>query len=66
MNADKTGVTVRLVDTDGNVFAIIGKVSRALRQAGMADAANKFAHDAMDCASYDDVLRLVMFTVDVS
>ena len=59
------GVRVRLVGHDGNVFGIIGAVSRALRvQVGM-DAERTFHRAAFDAATYDDVLRLVMRTVDV-
>jgi hypothetical protein len=59
------GVRVRLVGQDGNVFGIIGAVSRALRvQVGM-DAERTFHRAAFDAATYDDVLRIVMRTVDV-
>lgn len=59
-------VHVRLSGTDGNAFMLIGKISGALRREVGPDAANQFAHDAMDQASYDDVLRLAMNTVNVS
>jgi hypothetical protein len=57
-------VSVPLTGEDGNVFAIIGRVARALRRAGHADAAKIFAETAMAAHSYDAVLRLVMETVD--
>lgn len=32
-----THITVKLIDTDGNAFAILGCVSRALRKGGYDD-----------------------------
>jgi len=59
-------ITVQLTGTDGNVFAIIAKVSTALRRAGYSDSANEFRVTAMACQSYDAVLQLVMETVEVA
>lgn len=59
-------VHVQLTDNDGNVFLIIGAVSKALKRAGHVDAAKKFRSQALDAASYDDVLALVQRTVEVS
>jgi len=56
---------VKLVGEDGNVFAIIGRVSKALRKAGMSDKANEFWERAMNSASYDEVLMLVGEYVEV-
>jgi hypothetical protein len=55
-----------LVGTDGNVFSIIGKVSRTLKRAGQGDAAAEFSRRAMDAGSYDEVLRLCFEYVDVT
>jgi len=59
-------VKVRLTGTDGNVFAIIGTVSRAMKRAGLRDEAAEFCDAAFAARSYDEVLRLCMTTVDVS
>ena len=59
-------VTVRLTETDGNVFAIIGAVNKALRRAGHEADASEFTASAMAAQSYDEVLQLVMSTVDVA
>jgi hypothetical protein len=59
-------VEVQLSGEDGNVFAIIGRVRRALKSAGHADAAETYSKAAMACKSYDEVLRLTMETVDVA
>lgn len=58
-------VTVKLTGEDGNVFAIIGAVSKALKRAGKPDAAAEFSAAAFRCGSYDEVLRLCMATVEV-
>lgn len=58
-------VHVKLTGTDGNVYGVIGKVQLALKRAGLKDEAKQFAHDAMNCGSYDEVLRMCMETVDV-
>lgn len=59
-------VHVELTGTDGNAFSVIGRVSAALKRAGLRDAAATFASDAMDCGSYDEMLQLAMRTVAVS
>jgi hypothetical protein len=59
-------IHVRLTGTDGNAFAIIGAVSRALRRAGHVQAAEEFPVRAMECESYDELILLAMTTVKVS
>jgi hypothetical protein len=54
----------KLVGTDGNVFAIIGNVSRVLERAGSRDKAKEFRDKAIKCTSYGDVLCLVSSYVD--
>lgn len=58
-------VRVKLTGTDGNVFAIIGKVSRALKDAGFREEARAFEQECFGAGSYDEVLVLCMKTVDV-
>jgi hypothetical protein len=52
--------TVKLIGQDGNVFAIIGAVSRALKKAGMPEKADEFTSQAFSSGSYDEVLSLAM------
>lgn len=59
-------VTVQLSETDGNVFAVMGAVSVALKRAGLRDEAKEFQTAALACQSYDEVLQLCMGTVDVT
>lgn len=66
--ADKEGpkypeVVVKLTESDGNAFAIIGKVRNALRAAGKDDSA-KFVSEAMS-GDYDNLLVTCMKWVTV-
>ena len=55
----------KLVGTDGNVFALAGRVGRALRRAGMSDKAKEFSNKLLQCESYDEALQLMMKYVEV-
>jgi hypothetical protein len=55
----------RLSGEDGNVFSIIGRVKRSLKDAGMSARAEQFATEAMTARSYDAVLQLCFKYVDV-
>jgi hypothetical protein len=58
-------VSVRLVGTDGNAFAILGTVRRALMAANVdADELAEFTADATS-GDYDHLLQTVMRWVDV-
>lgn len=57
--------TVQLTGEDGNVFSIIGRVSKALKNAGQPEKADEFRKKAMTSESYDAVLRLCMDYVEV-
>lgn len=56
----------KLIDTvDGNVFAIIGAVSRALKDAGQPGRAREFRERAMASRSYGEVLAMLDEYVEV-
>lgn len=58
-------VEVQLSMEDGNAFAIVSRVSRALRQAGVdADEIDEYKRLAMS-GTYDDILRVTAETVVV-
>jgi hypothetical protein len=57
--------TCKLVGEDGNVFNVIGRVRRALRQAGEEGKAAEFTDKAFRAESYDRVLQLAQEYVDV-
>ncbi|QJD51390.1 hypothetical protein SEA_RAWRGERTHAT_87 [Mycobacterium phage RawrgerThat] len=59
-------VHVQLTGQDGNVFFIIGKVSKALREAGHVDQVTEFVNEVTDTDSYDAALAVVMQWVEVS
>jgi len=44
---------------DGNVFAVVNAVSKALKKAGRKDKAQEFTDRAMNCESYDAVGELL-------
>lgn len=59
-------ITVKLIGEDGNVFNIIGLVSRALKRGKVpADEVSKFQSAAFSSPSYDAVLQLCMEWVEV-
>lgn len=51
---------VKLVGTDGNVFAVIGRGARALKQAGQADQAKEMTEAAFKAGSYHEALGVCM------
>ena len=55
----------KLLGTDGNVFAIIGSVSRALKKANLKERASEFSSKAMSCHNYEEVLNLCFDYVEV-
>jgi hypothetical protein len=57
---------VKLTGTDGNVFTLAGKVSRALKTAGQPEKAKEFNSRLFACASYDAALQLMMEYVEVN
>jgi hypothetical protein len=57
-------VEVELIGTDGNAMALIHKVSSALRRGVGIEAAGDFRAAAFQADSYDDLLNLIMDTVE--
>lgn len=59
-------VKVQLVGTDGNAFAVLGKVRNALRSAGVPqEERDEFMAEAMS-GDYDHLLATCMRWVEVS
>ena len=50
--------TCNLIGEDGNVFNIIGIVSKTLRKAGQNEKAKEFREKAFKSESYNEVLSL--------
>jgi hypothetical protein len=61
----QTGIEVQLTGTDGNAFALIGKVSKALKRAGYRDAAKEMTAKCCAAGSYDALLAILMEYVEV-
>lgn len=59
-------VKVRLVGEDGNAFAILGRVCKAMRRAGVPESEIKAFQAKATKGTYNDLLATVMATVDVS
>lgn len=58
--ADLVKPTVRLVGEDGNAFAIMGRVERALRRAGNPPEVIDSYLDQSQAGDYDHLLRVAM------
>lgn len=58
-------VLVQMTGQDGNVFFIIGRVSKALREAGHVDQVQAFVNEVTDTDSYDAALAVVQQWVSV-
>lgn len=58
-------VTVQLTGGDGNAFAVLGSVARALRAAGHGDEVAAFMAEATS-GDYDNLLRTAMEWVDAA
>lgn len=58
-------VQVQLTGEDGNAFAVLGRVARAMRRAGHGDAVEAFMAEATS-GDYDHLLATAMNWVDVS
>ncbi|MBQ1971246.1 MAG: hypothetical protein II223_02270 [Treponema sp.] len=56
----KTGITVKLIGEDGNVFNLIGICSQALRRNGMRDKVAEFQKEVMSADSYEGALGVMM------
>ena len=57
-------VKVQLAGLDGNAFSIIGRVSAALKEAGLGHQVEKFQEEATS-GDYDNVIQTSMKYVDV-
>ncbi len=58
-------ITVKLVGQSGNAFAILGKVSQAMKKFGLPnDVISEFSKEALE-GDYDHLLRTCMEWVNV-
>lgn len=59
-------INIPLVGEDGNAFAILGRVKRIMRRAGLPDSEWEAFHTEATSGNYDNLLLTVMkwFSVD--
>jgi hypothetical protein len=61
----KFDTEVELVGEDGNAFAIMGKVSRAIRKAGGSEEDVKVYQEEAMSGDYNNLLQVTMKTVHI-
>ncbi|KUP04287.1 hypothetical protein Q75_15965 [Bacillus coahuilensis p1.1.43] len=57
--------TCQLTGEDGNIFFILGRVSRTLKENGKAEQAKEVSDRVMASRSYDEALQIIMEYVEV-
>ena len=50
---------MQLIGQDGNIFAIMGRASRLLKESGQSDKAKKMCDRVMSCDSYQKALNII-------
>jgi len=55
---------VKLVGTDGNIFAILGRCKQALKDAGQSDQAEEMMQRVFKATSYDEALAICQEYID--
>jgi hypothetical protein len=58
-------VLVKLSGTDGNVFNLIGKVTSAMRHAGIDDDCISEFHEEVKMGDYDHAIKTIQKWVEV-
>jgi len=61
----QTGVRVKLIGTDGNAFALLGRVRQALRRAGCGEGFVKAFTAEATRGDYQHLLAVIAGTVEV-
>ena len=62
----QTGVKVQLTGEDGNIFAIMGRVQKAMKRAGFKKEAKELSEEVTKSLSYDEALEYISDYVDIS
>ena len=65
VNIKHPDISVQLTGQDGNVFNLMGIVSRALRTNGFGNEVDDFVSEVTSCKSYHEALAVMMSWVDV-
>jgi hypothetical protein len=56
---------VKLIGEDGNIFSIMGRVTKALKREGLFEQAKEYSNRIFNCGSYSEALSITMEYVDV-
>ena len=62
---EKLKPTCKLVGEDGNIFFILGRVSRTLKENGKPEQVKEVSDRVMASGSYDEALQIIMEYVEV-
>lgn len=62
----KTELVVELIGEDSNIFALCGKVTKALKRGGYYEHAKELPEKLNDCESYSDALALLDSYVEIA
>lgn len=54
-----------LTGTDGNIFALMGRVSKTLREAGLEDKVSEMQNRVTSSKSYDEALTVLGDYVEI-
>ena len=57
--------SVKLIGEDGNIFSILGRVSRTLKEDGKEEQAKEVSERVMASSSYGEALQIIKEYVEV-
>lgn len=66
METKYPNIKVRLTNTDSNAFSIMGKVTQAMKRAGVSKEERDAFREEATSGDYDHLLQTAMRWVDVS
>lgn len=58
-------IKVNLIGEDGNIFNLVGIVSREMRRNGLEELASEMRNRVFNSESYDNALQIIMEYVDI-
>ena len=61
----QTGIEVELIGQDGNIFFIMGAVSKALKRGGYRDLAVEYVTEVTSSGSYAEALAITSEYVEI-
>lgn len=58
-------IKVNLIGEDGNIFNLVGIVSREMRRNGLEELASEMRNRVFNSEAYDNALQIIMEYVDI-